>query len=130
MNRILLKKQSIDLHGRRGKLTSKTKEDLELVKKFITEVLLDLAPGIYAKIMVGLKNLSLQLLEDPRRAYSFLVQIFDGEESLAFFDRIVAFHIESKTGISPPDGKVFRLLREGSLVEFLRIARAYIKAIS
>jgi len=91
--------------------------------------MLDLAPGIYNFLKIRLKEVAKEILQDPLRVYDMLTKLLEGEEDLDFFDNIVALHVESVMGQKIPEGRVFKLLKEGRIQEFVNLAENYLTKV-
>ncbi len=88
---------------------------------------MELAPGIYLRLMMHIDELTSLILKDPRRAYEIVSRILGGEEAVKFFDHIIALHVESKVGEEVPGGKVLGLLKEGRVDVLMHIIDKYLK---
>ncbi len=97
----------------------------EHIRRFISDVFLELAPGMYFTIRRELKTLPDLIASRPREAYERLCRILGGESAIKFFDKIVATHICIKTGRRLYSDKVFYALKEGDLTTFLHAVKEY-----
>lgn len=97
----------------------------EYVRQFISDVFLELAPGMYFTIKKELKVLPDLIADRPKEAYERISRVLGGESVIKFFDKVVVTHIFIKTGRPLPGDKVFYALKEGDLRTFLYAVRAY-----
>ncbi|MCD6323892.1 MAG: hypothetical protein J7L55_02140 [Desulfurococcales archaeon] len=110
-----------------GRRAGKSRDE-EAVSRFVEKVVLELVPGIYLRLVSSVGDVGEEILKDPEGFYTLMESLLGGEEAMHFFDRMVALHVQSKTGVLPQEG-VFTLLRVGRLSKFLNVVHTYLKAL-